>query len=184
MKKLILFFMSLVLIVIIVFYSPSELLAKNTSAYSKNSNIINGDMQLSEVSSSEFKISDEIQSDGHYYWRVTSKSIVGYPYGKWRKGPSGKGPATISLTNSKGYNFNVTNTISGSYTSVGAIAGSLGIAIGKSKTYSASYSVKVPKKKKYQIIYRPQFKRYKIVQTQFYKIDGNSVKTKSKKYLM
>lgn len=73
--------MSLVLIVIIVFYSPSELLAKNTSACSKNSNIINGDMQLSEVSSSEFK-------------------------------------------------------------------------------------------------------RYKIVQTRFYKIDGNSVKTKSKKYLM
>ncbi len=93
------------------------------------------------------------------------------------EGPSGKGPGTITLSNAKGYNFNVTNTISGSYTSVGAIASSLGVTIGKSKTYSTSYSVKVPNGKRYQIIYRPQFKVYKVIETEYYRIDGYDTKT-------
>lgn len=121
----------------------------------------------------------QTRTDGCYYWKVTSKSS--YPYGNWRYGPSGKGPATLSFTNSSSYSRSVTNTISGSYTSKSAIASSLGVTIGTAKTYSASYSVSVPKGKKYQIKYRPQFKRYKVVQTQYYKIDGYSSKTKKTK---
>ena len=112
---------------------------------------------------------------------MTSKKVVGYPNGKWRKGPSCKGPGTLSLTNSKQYNYSVTNTISGTYTSTLAIAASLGVTIGKAKEYSVSYSVNVPKNKRWQIIYRPQFKKYKVVQTQFYRIDGYSTKTSKTK---
>lgn len=111
-------------------------------------------------------------SQGYYFWRVTNKSVIGYPYGAWRNGPSGRGPATLSLTNSRGYNTSVTNTISGSYTSVSTISASLGITIGLTKTYGVTYSVSVPKGSTYQIKYRPQFKRYKVVETQYYRIDG------------
>lgn len=122
----------------------------------------------------------ENRTDGFYYWRVTSKSVVGYPYGSWRNGPSGRGPATVSLTNSSTYSRSVTNTISGSYTNKAAIAASLGVTIDKSNTYSVSYSLNVPRGKKYQIRYRPQFKKYKVVQTQYYKIDGKAHKTGTK----
>ena len=120
-------------------------------------------------------------SDGYYYWKVTSKSVISKPYGGWRYGSSGRGPATLAFTNSSTYSRSVTNTISGSYTSVSTIASSLGVTIGKAKTYSALYSVDIPKGKKYQIKYRPQFKRYKVVQTQYYRIDGHDSKTGSSK---
>lgn len=124
----------------------------------------------------------EDRTDGFYYWRVTSKTVVGYPYGGWRNGPSGRGPATISIgkASSSSYDFSVTNTITGSYTSAWSIAQALGVTIGKSKTYSVSYSLNVPRGKKYQIRYRPQFKKYKVVQTQYYKIDGKAHKTGTK----
>lgn len=154
--------------------------ADGTQELATDSEVWNVD--LSE-DTTEYKDTTEIQprTDGYYYWSVTSKSVVSNPYGDWRTGPSGKGPATLSFTNSSTYSRSVTNTISGSYTSVSTIASSLGVTIGTAKTYSASYSVSVPSGKRYQIKYRPQFKRYKVVQTQYYKIDGYSSKTGSTK---
>lgn len=51
------------------------------------------------------------------------------------------------------------------------------VTIGVSKTYSASYSVTVPSGKKYQITYRPQFRKVKVVQTKYYRMDGYDTKT-------
>jgi len=119
--------------------------------------------------------------DGYYIWKVTKKEVVGHPYGAWRNGPSGAGPANLTLNNSSGVNLSVSNTISGSYTSKGAIASSLGVTIGVSKTYSASYSVKVPSGKRYQIKYRPQYRKVKVVQTKYYRLDGTNHKTSDTK---
>ncbi len=113
------------------------------------------------------------QSDGYYYWRIDSKTNQGTVYGSWRLGPQGDGPSTLSVNKQD----TVTNTISGSYTSKGAIESSLGVSIGISQSYSVSYSVQVPSGRRYQIKYRPLYTRYKVVQNQYYKIDGDSAKT-------
>jgi len=123
----------------------------------------------------------QLRTDGYYYWKVESKKLISYNYGGWRNGPSGKGPGTVTLSNSSGVNRSVTNTISGSYTKVSDISASLGVTIGVSKTYTTSYSVTVPSGKRYQIIYRPRYKYYKIVQRKYYKIDGHSSKTSNTK---
>lgn len=151
-----------------------------------DSEIWNMDMDINE---DEYDIeettldSNAIQpmSDGYYIWKVTSKTVVSHPYGSWRNGPSGKGPAKLTLSNSSGVNLSVTNTISGSYTSKATIANALGVTIGVSKTYSASYSVTVPSGKKYQITYRPQFRKVKVVQTKYYRMDGYDTKTSDTK---
>ncbi|HHW95439.1 MAG TPA: hypothetical protein GX736_05900 [Mogibacterium sp.] len=167
-----------VLVAIMVLASiPFNVFAAEVPTPALDSDVINEDLTIGDLTEDELGNSEETRADGHYYWKVTSKKVASYPYGGWRKGPSGKGPAKISLTNSQGYNYSVTNTISGSYTSVATIESALNVTIGKAKTYSASYSVNVPKGNRYQIIYRPQFKRYKVVQTQYYRIDGYSTKT-------
>ena len=70
------------------------------------------------------------QTDGYYYWKVDSKTNQGTTYGSWRLGPQGAGPGTVSVNKTD----TVTNTISGSYTSVGDISASLGATIGKSQS--------------------------------------------------
>lgn len=121
----------------------------------------------------------EIQprTDGYYYWGVESKTNQGTVYGGWRLGPQGAGPGTVSVNKTD----TVTNTISGSYTSSGDIAASLGVTIGKSQSYSVSYSLPVPSGKTYQIKYRPLFTKYKVVQRQYYRIDGYTTKTSNTK---
>lgn len=120
-------------------------------------------------------------TNGYYFWKVTSKTVTGYPYGNWRRGPSGRGPGTIAINNSKGYDRRVTNTITGSYTNVNSIAVALGVTIGEAEKRSISYSLKVPSGKRYQILYRPQFKKYKVVETRFLRIDGSTSKTSETK---
>ncbi|MBC1435722.1 hypothetical protein HB848_10255 [Listeria rocourtiae] len=92
-------------------------------------------------------------------YKITSKTVHHYGYGAWRNGPSGKGPATLSLTNSKSVNSSFTASISGDYP-IGAatIGSSLGVTIGKSKSYGTSYSITIPKGKKRQIIFRSRYK--------------------------
>lgn len=121
------------------------------------------------------------KTDGYYVWKVTSKKVDGYPFGSWRRGPSGKGPATLSFGQQGSYDRKVTITISGSYTSKWTIGNALGVTIGEKKAYSTNYKVYVPKKKRYQILYRPQYKEYKVVETKFYKIDGYESKTSDRK---
>ena len=114
-----------------------------------------------------------IETDGYYYWKVTNKSLVDTTNGNWRSGPSGKGSCTLTMNNA----FSVTNTSTGTYSSTADISAALGVSIGVSKGYATSYAVKVPKGKKYQILYRAQYKKYKVVQTKYYKIDGYSSST-------
>lgn len=117
------------------------------------------------------------QTDGYYYWTVESKTNLGTVYGSWRLGPQGAGPGTVSVSKTD----TVTNTISGSYTSVADISASLGVSIGKSEAYTVSYQLQVPTGKTYQIKYRPLFYKYKVVQKQYYKIDGYSTPTSNTK---
>ena len=121
----------------------------------------------------------EIQprTDGYYYWKVDSKTNQGTTYGSWRLGPQGAGPGTVTVNKTD----TVTNTISGSYTSTGDISASLGVTIGKSQSYSVQYSLPVPSGKTYQIKYRPLYTKYKVVQRQYYKIDGYSSATNNTK---
>lgn len=167
----------LLLSLLVLFSTHVSAFADDKYLVSSYSDVANNYIEKHDLSEEGVRNINEIRSDGHYFWKITSKSVNGYSYGGWRMGPSGKGPATLGLTSTKGYNLAVTNTISGSYTSIGTISNSLGVSIGVSKSYSASYSVKVPKGKRYRIIYRPHFKVYKVVETQFYRIDGYSVKT-------
>jgi len=99
-----------------------------------------------------------------YRWEITSKTVDSNTYGAWRTGPTGKGPATVSMSQSSSLNISFTNTISGSYT-IGktAISESLGITIGTSETYGTSYAINIPDNSTRTIIYRPKIRTYKVV---------------------
>lgn len=105
------------------------------------------------------------------YTKGYKKTLESHGYGSWRSAVSGKGPATLSFTqtNSKGYNISYTASVSGEYSSINKINSMVGVTVGTSKTYSigAGYSVKVPKGKRYRIVYRPRYKVYKIVETKY-----------------
>lgn len=97
--------------------------------------------------------------------RIESKTSAGTSYGAWRKGPSGKGKATLSATNSNTSSRSVSSSISGNYP-IGAdkIGASLRITIEQSKTYGVSYSISIPAGKRQQIIFRPVYKSTQVVQ--------------------
>lgn len=106
-------------------------------------------------------------------WKISSKKKTGTSTGPWRNGPSGKGPATLNINQSKTKDITVTSSISGSFP-IGkkAIGSSLNITIGESKTYGTSYSVNIPSGKKYQIIYRPVYNVYTVKQRKYYRTGG------------
>lgn len=113
------------------------------------------------------------------WWKIESKTSGGLSYGGWRNGPSGKGAARLSVSNSNTTNRSVTSSISGDMP-VGKkkIGASLGITIGESKTFGVSYSIDIPKNKRQQIIFRPVYKVTKVKQR--YYVSGsktNTVKT-------
>jgi len=62
-----------------------------------------------------------------------------------------------------------TATVNGSYTNGGTIGASLGVTLGKSKSYSlgSGCSVSVPKGEHYLIKYRPIYYKYKVVETEY-----------------
>lgn len=115
--------------------------------------------------------------DGYYVWNIVQKSRVSNEYGSWRYGPSGYGKGTITLTNSTSSGITVTNTISGSFTSIATISASLGVSINQAIAHSVSYSHYIPAGQHHQIIYRPYFAVYKVVQKQYYVDHGSSVPT-------
>jgi hypothetical protein len=103
-------------------------------------------------------------------WKIHSKKLVSTNYGPWRNGPSGSGPATIGINKGSIANLSYTNTISGSFPIGSAsIGNSLGVTIGKSDTYAASYSISIPKGKRKMIIFRPRYKTYQVVQRYYAK---------------
>lgn len=104
-----------------------------------------------------------------YSWRIDSKTVVSTNnYGSWRNGPSGKGPSSLTVNSSTSINRTFTNSLSGSAkVSTGSIGASLGVSLGVTKNYGTSYTIKVPKGAKRQIIFRPRYKTIKIVQRQW-----------------
>lgn len=124
------------------------------------------------------KIESKGISTTAYFWKVDSKTTNKYYYGGWQTGPIGKGPATLSVNQSSSLSRSVSASICDSYPAGQAtIGGSLGVTIGKSYTYGTSYSITVPKSKRYQIIVRPYFKQVKVVQRQWIKTGTVSSKT-------
>ncbi|WEG74372.1 hypothetical protein OL234_10730 (plasmid) [Vagococcus intermedius] len=74
------------------------------------------------------------------WWKIESKTSGGISYGGWRNGPSGKGKARLSATNSNTTNHSITSSISGDMPiGKGKIGSSLGITIGESKQFGVSY---------------------------------------------
>ncbi|WKB36559.1 hypothetical protein QS257_05815 [Terrilactibacillus sp. S3-3] len=114
----------------------------------------------------------------HYKWKIISKKRTGTGNGGWRNGPSGRGPAKLTLSNSNSANRTFTNTISGKYpVGKGEISSSLGVSIGKTVTHGTSYSINIPKKTKRQIIFRSVYRIYTIKQEKYEVIGGYSEPT-------
>lgn len=110
------------------------------------------------------------------WWQIESKTSDGITYGGWRNGPSGKGAARLSATNSNTTNRSVTSSISGDAPiGKGKIGTSLGITIGESKSFGVSYSIDIPKNKRQQIIFRPVYKVTKVKQR--YYVAGTKTST-------
>ncbi|WP_155812751.1 hypothetical protein [Oribacterium sp. oral taxon 078] len=109
-----------------------------------------------------------------YSWRVISKSVSGYSFGNWRKGPTGRGPGSLSINEGSTLNRNFTNTISGAYSwGEGNIGLSLGVSIGKSETHGTSYTIQLNKGQIKTILLRPKIKIYRVV-TGYYKLPVNA----------
>ena len=114
-----------------------------------------------------------------YGWEVASKTVYDDSFGSWRTGPSGKGPATVSINQSSSLNRSFTNTISGNYT-IGklAIGNSLGVTIGESETYGTSYAINIPDNSIRTIIYRPKIRTYKVI-SKYYRYPSGTYGTKT-----
>lgn len=116
-----------------------------------------------------------------YFWKIASKKKTGTSNGSWRDGPSGKGPSSLSITESTKLNTLVKGSISGSYPiSVAVIGAALEFDINKSINYKVNYKVDIPKDKTYQIIFRPVYNVYTVVQHKYSKTGNISSKTKTK----
>ncbi|CAH0134003.1 hypothetical protein [Peribacillus simplex] len=95
-------------------------------------------------------------------WYLTfNQGYQSKAYGSWKNGTSGSGPASLTLAKS----VTVANTYSGTLSaSKKDVSASVGFNITSSKSTTASYTVKVPKGKKYMIQWRPVYKKYKVKQ--------------------
>ncbi len=93
-------------------------------------------------------------------------------YGSWIIGTEGKGPATLKFSKSVSWSNSYSGTLSVSKSLVNA---AVGFDITKSGKSTASYSVKVPAKKTYQIQYRRVYKKYTVRQR--YYVGNTLVKT-------
>ncbi|MDU7578638.1 MAG: hypothetical protein E7K43_20820 [Bacillus subtilis] len=109
--------------------------------------------------------------------QVTNKGYQSKYYGKWKNGVTGAGKATLTLSKT----VTVSNSYTGTLTaSKGAVSSAVGFNITSSRSTTASYSVSVPKGKKYTIQYRPVYKKYKAVQKKYESAGGVMVLLESK----
>ncbi|GAB0168617.1 hypothetical protein LSPCS325_20540 [Lysinibacillus sp. CTST325] len=101
-------------------------------------------------------------------YKITKKEIVGRGWGDWRNGPTGTGPGSLSINHAKTLNREFTNTISGEYP-IGAstIGTSLGVTIGKAKTYGTTYTITLAKGEKKRIIFQPRYVTYEVTQRMY-----------------
>ena len=110
-------------------------------AYGVEANVINKtnvieDINLSKTTKSEENIYTPT-TNGYYYWQVDSKTIIGTVYGAWENGPEGRGPATLTMAETR----TAINSITGTFTSIGDISAALGVSIDVSISHYAGYSV-------------------------------------------
>lgn len=104
----------------------------------------------------------------HYSYKITKKEVWGRGWGSFRNGPSGRGPSTLSINQSKTLNRSFTNTLSGEFPiGKGKIGTSLGVEIGVAETYGTSSSIPVEAGKRKQIIYRPEYVQYRVTQRMY-----------------
>ncbi|WP_100486530.1 hypothetical protein [Sporolactobacillus pectinivorans] len=109
----------------------------------------------------------------YYEWKITGKKYTATHYSGWRAGPSGDGPATLTLSDSTSVDRGFTNTISGQYpVGAGTIAASLGVTLNVTKTYGTSYSIYIPNKVHRQIIFRSVYNVYTVTQREYMVLGG------------
>lgn len=103
-----------------------------------------------------------------YFWAISSKSKVRMDFGSWRDGPSGKGPANLSINQATNLDRSFTASLTGEYpVGKGTIEASLGITIGTSKSYGTTYDIDIPSDTIRTIIYRPKIDVYEVTQTYY-----------------
>lgn len=108
-------------------------------------------------------------------YEITDKKVVGRGWGDLRNGPTGTGPGTLSINNSKTLNRSFTNTITGDYPiGAGKIATSLGVTIGEAKTYGTTYTITLAKGEKKKIVFQPKYVVYEVTQRMY----ANGIATK------
>ena len=169
MKKLLTMFMSLVMIFTLI---PSALAVE-----------VPKEPQISSTESAVQEETDNPQPNNlyDYAWIIDSVTVTKTGYGPWRVGPTGLGPGTLNINDSKTVSRTYTNEISGSY-SIGksAIGSKLGVSIGVAQTHGTSYSINLKSGERKTIIFRPKTKTTKVV-TGYYKIPVGIVGAKKQK---
>lgn len=101
-------------------------------------------------------------------YKITDKKVVGRGWGDFRNGPTGTGPGTLSINHSTTLNREFTNTISGEYPIGEAkIGASLGVTIGKAKTYGTTYTITLAKGEKKTIQFQPKYVVYEVTQRMY-----------------
>lgn len=161
MKKL-----KLITIIAVIFLISSTPVFANTSDFNTTENEA---VTLEEAAPSRI--------DGHYEWKVAEINRLSDTYGAWRDGPSGYGAGTLTLTDDSSTGTTVTNTISGTYTSLATISAALGVSINHIKSYPVSYSHYVPSGQHHEIIYRPRFAVYQVIEKYYYVDHGTEAPT-------
>lgn len=115
-------------------------------------------------------------TDGTTIWSVTSKTSQGTVYGSWQYGTIVDGGAAgASYVETTSFSF--MNVLSGSYSSRKAIESSFGIQIGVTLYKSGSYTISALPGQRIQLRVRPVYQKYKVVETQYTRLDGKNYPT-------
>lgn len=108
---------------------------------------------------------------GYTFFYENSYVYYSSDFEDWRVGPTGLGPATLSINEGSGIDKSFTSSISGSYpVGIAGINLLLGVFINESQEHGTSYSISIPSGQRKTIIYRPKYVTYKVFQ-RFYQKD-------------
>ena len=99
-----------------------------------------------------------------YAWKVEKVEDYGpITYGSWREGPTGRGPGSLSITDSTTVSFTFTNTITGQYSiGLSSIEAAVGCEIGIELTHAADYTITLGDNVRKTIIFRPKLQVVKV----------------------
>ncbi|WMM24593.1 hypothetical protein RBU61_16920 [Tissierella sp. MB52-C2] len=116
-------------------------------------------------------------SDGATFWQVESKTLVGTSYGSYRNGPQASNGITASMSKMTGTSIQYQHVLSGNYGDKLKIGNSFGVTFGKNYSQTSSFSHTAPKNRTIRLRYRPYYNKYKVVERQYTRLDGKSIKT-------